>query len=266
MSQGVSGSRLHSSQSTSPKEPFWNPSETSQQRSGAGAPRHRKTAIFGWLAFVVIAFVIGGKIGTNTLTTEQSGVGDSGKASRIVDGAYPKKVHEAVLIQSKTFAADSPQFHAAVSDVAHRLEQSKGVTKIVTPYSKSGGGAISPDKHSGLLAFEIKGDLEVAAVDAALVRSVGAVKAAGKSPPRHHRRAVRRRQLREGVHEDLREGSSEGRDQLDPVHTDRARARVRIAAAGRSPGPARDHRRRRDVRPDRPAQPDLRRSSRRSRT
>lgn len=152
-------------------------------RVGRWSAGHRKTAIFGWLAFVVIAFMLGGKIGTNTLTAEQSGVGDSGKASKIVDGAYPKKVHEAVLIQSKSFTAESPQFHAAVADVVHRLEQNRGVTEIVTPYSKSGGGGISPDNHSGLLAFEIKGDLEVASVDAALVRSVGAVKAAGKHHP-----------------------------------------------------------------------------------
>ena len=33
-------------------------------RAAHWSARHRKTAIFGWLAFVAIAFVIGGAVGT----------------------------------------------------------------------------------------------------------------------------------------------------------------------------------------------------------
>ena len=32
-------------------------------RAGHWSARHRKTAIFGWLAFIVIAYVIGGAVG-----------------------------------------------------------------------------------------------------------------------------------------------------------------------------------------------------------
>ena len=38
---------------------------------------HRKTAIFGWLAFVVIAFVIGGAVGTKIIADEDIGNGSS---------------------------------------------------------------------------------------------------------------------------------------------------------------------------------------------
>ena len=34
---------------------------------------HRKTAIWGWLTFVVVAFAIGGVVGTKTLQQDQSG-------------------------------------------------------------------------------------------------------------------------------------------------------------------------------------------------
>ena len=40
------------------------PAKNFAARAGRWSAAHRKTAIFGWLAFVVVAFVIGGKVGT----------------------------------------------------------------------------------------------------------------------------------------------------------------------------------------------------------
>ena len=51
-------------------------------RAGRWSARHRKTAILGWILFVVLAFMAGKNMGTETLTTEQAGVGDSGRASQ----------------------------------------------------------------------------------------------------------------------------------------------------------------------------------------
>ena len=45
--------------------------------------RHRKLAIFGWLAVVLAAFILGGPIGTGTKTAEQQAAGDSGRAQSI---------------------------------------------------------------------------------------------------------------------------------------------------------------------------------------
>ena len=36
-------------------------------RAGRWSAQHRKTAILGWIAFVVLATVLGGKVGQNTL-------------------------------------------------------------------------------------------------------------------------------------------------------------------------------------------------------
>ena len=49
-------------------------------RAGRWSARHRKKAIFGWLAFVILAVVIGGSVGTRTLTDEEYGMGESGRA------------------------------------------------------------------------------------------------------------------------------------------------------------------------------------------
>ena len=47
-------------------------------RAGRWSAQHRKIAIFGWLAFVIVAFMIGNNDGTKKL--EQSLPGESGRA------------------------------------------------------------------------------------------------------------------------------------------------------------------------------------------
>jgi uncharacterized membrane protein YdfJ with MMPL/SSD domain len=127
--------------------------------AGRWSAKHRKTAILGWIAFVVIAFMIGGKVGTSTLTNEQNGVGESGKAGKIVADAYPDKVGEMVLVQSTTLQADDPRFRAVVTDVTRRLDRIDGVTNITDPYVKhQDGAAISPKNDAVLVSFEIPGD------------------------------------------------------------------------------------------------------------
>src|SRR4051795_4119980 len=69
-------------------------------RAGRWSAQHRKKAIWGWLAFALIAFMIGGAIGTKTQTAAQSGVGESGRAARTVDNAFPKHQVEEILVQS----------------------------------------------------------------------------------------------------------------------------------------------------------------------
>ena len=59
-------------------------------RAGRWSAQHRKTAIFGWLALVIAAFVLGGPFGTGTKTTEQQATGDSGRAQTISDDAFPE--------------------------------------------------------------------------------------------------------------------------------------------------------------------------------
>src|SRR4051812_636506 len=156
-------------------------------RAGRWSARHRKTAIIGWILFVAIAYMMGGKIGTHELSQAESGVGDSGQAAKIIDKAYPKRVHESILVQNKQHSTDSPEFHAAVADVIHGIEKTKGTTEIGNPYARPGphtkGGAISPDKHSALVSFEMRGDPETKAVADRVDETVAATKAADRAHP-----------------------------------------------------------------------------------
>ena len=57
-------------------------------RMGRWSARHRKTAIFGWLAFVVAAVVLGGALGTKQLTDDETLPGESGRAARMLDEGF----------------------------------------------------------------------------------------------------------------------------------------------------------------------------------
>lgn len=70
-------------------------------RAGHWSARNKKKAIFGWLAFVVLAVVIGGAAGTKTLGDNDDGSGDSVRADKIYDGAFPEATEESVLVSPR---------------------------------------------------------------------------------------------------------------------------------------------------------------------
>jgi len=153
-------------------------------RAGRWSAQHRKKAIFGWLAFVIIAFIIGGAVGTKTLAPEDQGNGSSKAADQaIANSDFPDESSEQVLVQSRdgSVKASDPAFQAAVADVAKRLDAAKHVTDVETPYAKGNEGQISKDGRSALVTFKIPGDDEdsIDRVDA----SENAVAAAQKAHP-----------------------------------------------------------------------------------
>ena len=148
-------------------------------RMGRWSAQHRKVAIWGWLGFVIAAFMIGGAVGTQTLDNAQLGVGESGRADRTVDAAYPKSADEMVLVQSPTANADSLPFRAAVGDAQFRLSQLPYVYAIESPYDPVNRSQISADGHSVLTRFKIAGDQSTAKERAsATLRAVDAAQAA----------------------------------------------------------------------------------------
>src|SRR3954468_11507903 len=95
------GGRLATSSVVQHQEAPVQPSNNIAARAGRWSARHRKTAIIGWLTFVIAAFMIGGSLGTKELDTQHSGVGESGRAAEIVAKAFPdEKSGEQVLVQS----------------------------------------------------------------------------------------------------------------------------------------------------------------------
>ncbi|MFL5908501.1 MAG: MMPL family transporter [Solirubrobacterales bacterium] len=127
-------------------------------RAGVWSAKHRKTAIWGWLGFVVLALGIGGAVGTKTLEHNQTGVGESGRADQAVADAAPEHAQEVVLIQSGQSTAADPAFRAVVVDTQRRLTALPGTQNFESPLAPANAGQISNDGHSALLRFQIAGN------------------------------------------------------------------------------------------------------------
>ena len=56
-------------------------------RMGRWSAAHWKKATFGWLAFVVLAFGLGGLVGTKNIDTN-AGAGQSGRVDKILDAGF----------------------------------------------------------------------------------------------------------------------------------------------------------------------------------
>jgi uncharacterized membrane protein YdfJ with MMPL/SSD domain len=126
-------------------------------RAGAWSAEHRKAAIAGWLAFVTAAVVLGGAIGTKHIVQDNNGVGESGRAQRVLYEKFRQPAGEQVLVQSSTLTVQNPQ----------------------SPLAAGNSGQISRDGHSALVGFEITGqatDAE-ARVGQSLAATAGAQRA-----------------------------------------------------------------------------------------
>src|ERR671912_540031 len=104
-------------------------------RAGRWSASHRKTAILGWLLFVVLATVIGGSVGQKQLDQSSMGNGESKRGELIIAAAdFPEQVTEQVLVQGRgDVKAGDPEVAAAVKDVVGRLGRIDGVSRIESP-------------------------------------------------------------------------------------------------------------------------------------
>ena len=131
--------------------------------AGAWSARNRKKAIFGWLLFVVAAYVIGGLVGQRNLTDAQMGNGESGKATSVYQTAFPYHSREEVLVQRR---ADAPPNEAAltavVGDLVGRLTHMRTVADVQAPVAVAGASPSpalrSADGRSVLVTFTLAGD------------------------------------------------------------------------------------------------------------
>jgi RND superfamily putative drug exporter len=150
-------------------------------RAASWSARHRRTAILGWMAFVVAAVVLGSAVGTKHISTNNEGNGDSGRADRIINAKFPQYAGEQVLIQSKKLTVRDPAFQAAVRDVVRRVSATRTVQDLRSPLLAANRGEISRDGHSALVSFQIAGDQSHA--DDQVGASLAATAAAQRAHP-----------------------------------------------------------------------------------
>ena len=126
-------------------------------RAGRWSAQHRRAAILGWLAFVIVAVLIGGAVGTRHIPQDNDGVGESGRAQQVLHDQFPQPASEQVLVQSSTRTITDASFRAAVQDVTRRLSDLRTVQNVRSPLRPGNRGEISSDRHSALIGFQITG-------------------------------------------------------------------------------------------------------------
>ena len=149
-------------------------------RMGRWSARHWKTATFGWLAFVLVAFGLGGMVGTTNID-QSSGPGESGRMNRILEAGFEQPASENVLIQSRAHRVGTPVFDAAIADVVARVSKVAAVRDVRSPLDPANAGQISKDRRSALVEFAIRGDKEDAVDEIGPV--LDTVAAAGRAHP-----------------------------------------------------------------------------------
>jgi uncharacterized membrane protein YdfJ with MMPL/SSD domain len=140
-------------------------------RMGRWSASHWKTAVFGWLAFVVASVFLGIQLGTTSIDERDANVGESRTADQMIEragftvdknGESVEEQGEMVLLQSKTLTVTDPVFRAAIDDTLRTVRSFPEAQKVQSPLDPAHSGLVSEDRHSAMVQFTPKGTYEEA--------------------------------------------------------------------------------------------------------
>ncbi|MFB7216456.1 MMPL family transporter [Streptomyces sp. NPDC056255] len=121
-------------------------------RIGVWSAHHRKTAVLGWLLFVVLATGIGGASGMVEMSDSENGAGDSARAEQILDDAgLGQPAGELVMVS----AAKAGDWKGAARELSAALGRTGEVADLAAPVP-------SEDGKDALITFDLKGDAATA--------------------------------------------------------------------------------------------------------
>ncbi|MCX5343991.1 MMPL family transporter [Streptomyces atratus] len=121
-------------------------------RIGVWSAHHRKTAILGWLLFVVLATGIGGASGLVEMSNSENGAGDSARAEQILDDAgLGQPAGELVMVST----AKAGDWQDVAREVSAAMRRTGEVANLAAPVP-------SEDGKDALITFDMKGDAATA--------------------------------------------------------------------------------------------------------
>jgi uncharacterized membrane protein YdfJ with MMPL/SSD domain len=133
------------------------PAHNLAARMARWSGQHRKKAIFGWLAFVLVTFYVGMNVVVQKdISDIDQFSGEARDAEQALEDAGLRPTEEVVFVQSDELTVEDPEFQTAISDVTGRLSQIRYVENVQSPLT--GDSEISADGHAALVGFEIAGD------------------------------------------------------------------------------------------------------------
>src|SRR3954449_597412 len=128
-------------------------------RMGRWSASHWKTAVFGWLAFVIAAVFIGGRVGRTNNQTEDANTGQSHKADQILKHGFPQvdPQTEFVLVQSSKLSVNAAEFRSTVNDVVGAVHGNPAIKNLQSPYASGNADQLSNDRSTAMVTFDVKG-------------------------------------------------------------------------------------------------------------
>ncbi len=225
-------------------------------RAGRWSAAHWKTATLGWVAFVVVAVVLGKVAGTVMLTDAEQSTGEAARAQAILQRRRLLAARRRERARAEPLA-DGERPGVSRDDRARCDEAARA--------------ARSAERPLAVRSRRRRGDLEGPPLGARPVldhgrrsesRHEGPAGArrgrpAAGAEPRLHGRGVRLREREQGAERHARPGLSQGRAALGADHLPHPALRVRRVRRSRRAGAARLHGRARLDRDRRPDQPRL---------
>ena len=127
-------------------------------RAAHWSAANRKKAIFGWLAFALVAFFVGNSVlgGPKQLTDIDQFTGEARDAEQALDQAGLRPITEVVFLQSEELTIEDPEFQAAINDVTGRVGDIRYVENVRSPLG--GEGDVTDDGHTALVNFDVAGE------------------------------------------------------------------------------------------------------------
>src|SRR5512132_803192 len=128
-------------------------------RMGRWSASHWKTAVFGWLVFVVAAFMLGAKVGTKNLNDNDYSTGQSHRADQILKQGFPQSdpQTEFVLVQSSKLSVNAAAFRATVNDVVGAVKDNPNIKHLKSPLDPANPDLVSSDRSTAMVTFDMKG-------------------------------------------------------------------------------------------------------------
>ena len=165
------------------------PSQNIAARMGRWSASHRKLAIFGWLAFVLSAIVIGTAVGQKTIDQQNNNVGQAHRADQILKQAgftESGPLTEFVVIQNHKLTIDDPAFGAVVRDVVSAVSPYKDrFHNLRSPLDRANRDQVADGGHTAVVEWDMNGTLEVGREQRS-TRFTSAVASVAKSHPRFY--------------------------------------------------------------------------------
>jgi len=127
-------------------------------RMGRWSASHWKTAVFGWIAFVLLAVVAGTMIGTKQIDQRDSNTGQAHRADQILKQAcfQADPQTEIVLVQSTTQTIQDAAFRATIADaIATVKPYAVDYKNFRSPLDHA--DQVTADGHAAMVEFDMRG-------------------------------------------------------------------------------------------------------------